>query len=77
MRKQCSRLHNITRGLFGDDASLEKLREQYAMNAGSLKDKEDLQALPAFFFGQPGLLQRTAPAKPMYRILAIGRMMSW
>ena len=37
-------------GLFGDDASFEKLREQYAMNAGSLKDEEDLKALPAFFF---------------------------
>jgi len=37
-------------GLFGDDASFEKLREQYAMNAGSLKNQEDLLALPAFFF---------------------------
>jgi len=36
--------------LFGDDASLEELREQYAMNAGSFKDPEDLRALPAFFF---------------------------
>jgi len=36
--------------LFGDDASLDKLREQYAMNAGSLKDPADLHALPAFFF---------------------------
>ena len=37
-------------GLFGNDPSLDKLREQYAMNAGSLPDQEDLQALPAFFF---------------------------
>jgi nitric oxide reductase subunit B len=37
-------------GLFGDDASLDKLREQYAMNAGSLPKKEDLAALPAFIF---------------------------
>jgi nitric oxide reductase subunit B len=37
-------------GLFGNDASLDKLREQYAMNAGSLPNKEDLEALPAFIF---------------------------
>ena len=37
-------------GLFGDDPALDKLREQYAMNAGSLPDKSDLQALPAFIF---------------------------
>src|SRR3990167_7061200 len=37
-------------GLFGNDASLEKLREQYAMNAGLLPDPADLQALPAFIF---------------------------
>jgi nitric oxide reductase subunit B len=37
-------------GLFGNDASLDKLREQYAMSAGSLKDASDLQALPAFIF---------------------------
>src|SRR5450830_1339054 len=36
--------------LFGDDPSLDKLREQYAMNAGSLPDPLDLQALPAFMF---------------------------
>jgi len=38
------------RGLFGDDASLDRLREQYAMNARSLPDPDDLQALPAFVF---------------------------
>ena len=36
--------------LFGNDPSLDKLREQYAMNAGSLPDAADLQALPAFIF---------------------------
>ena len=36
--------------LFGDAPSLDKLREQYAMNAGSLPDPEDLKALPAFIF---------------------------
>ncbi len=36
--------------LFGDDSSLDKLRGQYAMNKGSLKNPEDLQALSAFFF---------------------------
>lgn len=37
-------------GLFGNDPSLDKLREQYAMNAGLLPDPADLQALPAFVF---------------------------
>ncbi len=37
-------------GLFGDEPKLDKLREQYAMNSGSLQDPADLQALPAFFF---------------------------
>ncbi|HSD37188.1 MAG TPA: nitric-oxide reductase large subunit [Rhodocyclaceae bacterium] len=37
-------------GLFGDEPALESLREQYAMIASSLKDPQDLQALPAFFF---------------------------
>ena len=37
-------------GLFGDDPSLDKLREQYAMNSGTLPDPRDLQALPAFIF---------------------------
>ena len=37
-------------GLFGDDESLDKLREQYAMMAGSLQDPADRQALTAFFF---------------------------
>ncbi|GJJ03386.1 nitric-oxide reductase large subunit [Duganella rhizosphaerae] len=37
-------------GLFGDDRALDHLREQYAMNANSLTDQDDLKALPAFVF---------------------------
>ena len=37
-------------GLFGTDPALDKLREQYAMNANSLPDQGDLKALPAFIF---------------------------
>ena len=36
--------------LFGDAPSMDKLREQYAMSAGTLPDPEDLKALPAFIF---------------------------
>ncbi|WP_034295814.1 nitric-oxide reductase large subunit [Herbaspirillum sp. RV1423] len=36
--------------LFGNDPALDSLREQYAMNAGTLPKSEDLQALPAFIF---------------------------
>ncbi len=36
--------------LFGTDPAFDKLREQYAMNAGLLPDPADLQALPAFVF---------------------------
>ena len=36
--------------LFGDDPKLDKLREQYAMTSGRLRDPLDLQALPAFIF---------------------------
>ncbi|MBB5192761.1 nitric oxide reductase subunit B [Silvimonas terrae] len=36
--------------LFGTDPALDKLRDQYAMTAGSLKEPQDLQAIPAFFF---------------------------
>jgi nitric oxide reductase subunit B len=36
--------------LFGDDAALETLREQYAMTSGALKNVEDRKALSAFFF---------------------------
>ena len=37
-------------GLFGDDAALQTLREQYAMTAGALANAEDRAALAAFFF---------------------------
>ena len=37
-------------GLFGSDRALDGLREQYAMVAESLREPEDLQAVPAFFF---------------------------
>ncbi|HTJ97690.1 MAG TPA: nitric-oxide reductase large subunit, partial [Rhodocyclaceae bacterium] len=37
-------------GLFGNDAALDHLREQYAMVASSLREEADLQALPSFFF---------------------------
>ncbi|MBL8223813.1 MAG: nitric-oxide reductase large subunit [Chromatiales bacterium] len=36
--------------LFGEDASLDALREQYAMTSGSVRDPADLAAIPAFFF---------------------------
>ncbi|MEO5690264.1 MAG: nitric-oxide reductase large subunit [Burkholderiaceae bacterium] len=37
-------------GVFGTDPALAKLREQYAMNDGSLPEKADREALSAFFF---------------------------
>lgn len=37
-------------GLFGDDASLDALRTQYAMNPNSITNPDDLKALPAFVF---------------------------
>ena len=37
-------------GLFGDDASLAALREQYAMLPATLKDVADRKSLAAFFF---------------------------
>jgi nitric oxide reductase subunit B len=37
-------------GLFGDEASLASLREQYAMLPNSLRDPADRNALTAFFF---------------------------
>ncbi|QLG88015.1 nitric-oxide reductase large subunit [Chitinibacter bivalviorum] len=36
--------------LFGTDPAQDKLRTQYAMISGSIKDADDLKALPAFFF---------------------------
>ncbi len=37
-------------GVFGSDHFYAKLQSQYAMNPRTLKDAEDLAALPAFFF---------------------------
>ncbi len=37
-------------GVFGTDPAFDKLREQYAMNDGSLPVKEDREAIAAFFF---------------------------
>jgi nitric oxide reductase subunit B len=37
-------------GLFGTDASLDKLRDQYAMTEGTVTERADRQALTAFFF---------------------------
>jgi nitric oxide reductase subunit B len=37
-------------GLFGSDASLDKLRDQYAMTEGTVPDRAERQALTAFFF---------------------------
>ncbi|MYN45649.1 nitric-oxide reductase large subunit [Pseudoduganella sp. FT93W] len=37
-------------GLFGDEASLDALRTQYAMNPNSITNADDLKALPAFVF---------------------------
>jgi nitric oxide reductase subunit B len=37
-------------GLFGNDASLDKLRDQYAMVEGTVAERADRQALTAFFF---------------------------
>ena len=51
-------------GLFGNDASLDKLREQYAMNAGSLPDAETCRRCPPSSSGRPGRPPPTVPAKP-------------
>ena len=37
-------------GLFGNDASLDKLRDQYAMTEGTVPERAERQALTAFFF---------------------------
>ncbi|HWP13152.1 MAG TPA: nitric-oxide reductase large subunit, partial [Ramlibacter sp.] len=41
---------NHYNGLFGNDASLDKLRDQYAMVEGTVAERADRQALTAFFF---------------------------
>ncbi|HEX7641587.1 MAG TPA: nitric-oxide reductase large subunit [Burkholderiaceae bacterium] len=52
------------RDLFGDTAGLDKLREQYAMNAGSLPDPEDRQALTGFFFWSAWAAATDRPGQP-------------
>lgn len=37
-------------GVFGDERAFDALREQYAMNANSVRNAQDLEALPAFVF---------------------------
>jgi nitric oxide reductase subunit B len=52
-RERAQAIHEVAshiEALFGDDTSLDKLRDQYAMRPGTLPDKADRQALTAFFF---------------------------
>ncbi|MEO5362864.1 MAG: nitric-oxide reductase large subunit [Magnetococcus sp. DMHC-8] len=51
-------------GLFGHDPSLDTLREQYAMNAGTLADPSDRTALTAFFFWSSWSAVTDRPGKP-------------
>jgi nitric oxide reductase subunit B len=41
---------NHYQGLFGSDASFDKLRDQYAMTEGTVPERAERQALTAFFF---------------------------
>ncbi len=50
--------------LFGNDASLEPLREQYAMNDGVLPEAADRQALTAFFFWTSWAAATDRPGEP-------------
>lgn len=50
--------------LFGQDPALNTLREQYAMNAGSLPDPLDLNALPAFLFWSSWSATTDRPGEP-------------
>jgi nitric oxide reductase subunit B len=50
--------------LFGNDASLDKLREQYAMNSGALPPGPDLDALPAFIFWSAWATSTDRPGEP-------------
>jgi nitric oxide reductase subunit B len=51
-------------GVFGDDATYAKLREQYAMNAGSLPDVADREAVAAFFFWSSWAAVTDRPGEP-------------
>jgi nitric oxide reductase subunit B len=50
--------------LFGDAPSMDKLREQYAMNSGTLPDPVDLKALPAFIFWSAWSAATDRPNEP-------------
>ena len=56
-RKRCNKVADHYRALFGDDAALDRLREQYAMQSGVLPNAEDRQALAGLCSGRPGLLR--------------------
>src|SRR3569832_1609533 len=50
--------------LFGDDASLAKLRDQYAMRTGEVPDAKDRDALAAFFFWSAWAAATDRPNEP-------------
>jgi nitric oxide reductase subunit B len=50
--------------LFGDDAALAKLREQYAMREGTVPDTADRDALTAFFFWASWATATDRPGEP-------------
>ncbi len=52
------------RALFGDDAALDRLREQYAMQSGVLPDAEDRQALAGFVFWSAWAAAADRPGEP-------------
>jgi nitric oxide reductase subunit B len=63
--------------LFGSDPSLDKLREQYAMNSGSLPDQADLQALPAFMFWAAWSAATDRPVLAMSATPVTGHTSRW
>ncbi|MFO1264681.1 MAG: nitric-oxide reductase large subunit [Rhodoferax sp.] len=52
------------RALFGDDAALDRLREQYAMQSGVLPNAEDRQALAGFVFWSAWAAAADRPGEP-------------
>jgi len=51
-------------GLFGDSASFDKLREQYAMRSGEITERADREALTAFFFWSSWAAATDRPDEP-------------
>ena len=51
-------------GLFGTDPKLANLRDQYAMTDGALPDRENRQALAAFFFWSAWAATTDRPGEP-------------